>query len=723
MLKIGKSYIVKIDGISRLCADIAIDEYKQTLWFGVDSSKEDYLSVGRADPFVMVMLPAAMRGGHEIICEDIVSERLHYQLCDYLIPALSFAGDMYHKIHITAPLTAEPYPDRGGVGTSFSNNVDSLYTISRHRPGSECPLTHITVFNAGVFKGAGYREKFSRRCHAVARFANKYGLETVFVDTNLYESLAENFVEIASFRSIACVLALQGLFSVYLLPAVDADKFAVDVHACAAFDLLTTGCAATETLTIYPDGSETKYTEKLAVLEEWEPSRRLLRPDTLKKPVKCHDCSFAARLKIPNKEITKPSEISDKKFTKPRKIHIGTPRTEKSGDAVRLCANIDLFGKKEVMWFSVDAKYGEYLVDDRADAFVVGLLTPAMRVGANIVCDAPVTRRLLYQLRQYLIPMLAANLEGFHSITLHAEPTDVKLPCENAVATGWTGGVDSMFTLMQTIETEAPSRKLTHLMITSNGAMEGEDTSALLKKLVQKAENGIAAELGLDVVGIDANIQELVEESFISVVAYRHASAVLALQKLFGTYYKSSGYAFSQFSFDVTTCAYYELVPLSYFETDSTSFYSSGGSYSRVQKLQKLLDYPLAHQYLHPCILALPERNCNRCGKCVRTMAALYGLGTLNHFSAVFDVDLFERDMDWYFSEMLPFRHRTDYRDALALLKSHGIEPSPRVRWNSFMSCCQNQAARIIRLANKDWYALKLAQLKQKIEKHAIRRE
>ena len=48
--------------------------------------------------------------------------------------------------------------------------------------------------------------------------------------------------------------------------------------------------------------------------------------------------------------------------------------------------------------------------------------------------------------------------------------------------------------------------------------------------------------------------------------------------------------------------------------------------------------------------------------------------------SAVFDVDFFERDMDWYFSQMLYVGHNTDCIEALALLKGRGFEPSPIVR-------------------------------------------
>ena len=334
-------------------------------------------------------------------------------------------------------------------------------------------------------------------------------------------------------------------------------------------------------------------------------------------------------------------------------IRIGRPYIEEIPGGVRLCAPVLLRGEEQTVWFSVAPEYGKYLTDDRADAFVAGIFTTAMREAAGIVCEAPVTRRLLYQLNHYLVPMMAANLgDVFHSIKIQAAPADGKLPCAGAVGPGWSGGVDCMFTLKQSLRAEEPSRRLTHLLITSNGALEEEDNSAFLQKLVEKAQTGVAAETGLKVLGVDTNLQEIQSELFLSVAAFRHSAVTLALQKLFGAFFWSSAYEFARFSFDPNNSFYYELVIYSSFETDATALYSAGGAYSRVQKLQALSDYPLARKYLHPCIHPI-GKNCGRCGKCVRTEAALYGLGTLDRFSEVFDVEAFERDRDWYFAQLL----------------------------------------------------------------------
>ena len=361
-------------------------------------------------------------------------------------------------------------------------------------------------------------------------------------------------------------------------------------------------------------------------------------------------------------------------------IRIGRPYIDEAPDGVRLCAPVLLHGREQTVWFSVAPEYGEYLTDDRADAFVAGIFTTAMRYDADIVCEAPVTRRLLYQLNHYLIPMMAANMgDVFHPIKIQADPTDVKLPCAGAAGTGWSGGVDSMFTLMKSLHAEEPSRRLTYLLITSNGALEGEDNSALLRKLVEKARAGIAAETGLKVLGVDTNLQDIQSELFLSVAAFRHSAVTLALQKLFGVFFWSSTYEFARFAFDPNNSGYYELVIYSSFETDATALYSAGGAYSRAQKLQALSDYPLARKYLHPCIHPL-GKNCGRCGKCVRTEAALYALGTLDRFSEVFDTDAFERDRDWYFAQLLANENSQHYGEALVLLRQRGIEPSPEAR-------------------------------------------
>lgn len=87
MIRIGKSKVDMQDGTLRLSAEISINNRWVSLWFAVDSSHERCMSIGRADAFVMALFPVAIQGNHHIVCEDPLSERLCYQLGEYLAPA------------------------------------------------------------------------------------------------------------------------------------------------------------------------------------------------------------------------------------------------------------------------------------------------------------------------------------------------------------------------------------------------------------------------------------------------------------------------------------------------------------------------------------------------------------------------------------------------------------------------------------------------------------
>ena len=281
MLHIGKNYLSRADGMTRLCADVTIGRHGTTIWFAVDSAQEEYLALGRADPFVMALLPAAMRGGHEMVCEDPMSERLHYQLCRHVIPALAFAGELYRVVPVTAPLTAAPYPNQGAVGTGFSGGVDSMYTIMCHGPDSGLPLTHLMMFDIGGLlpeHGSAKHIEFYRQAK---RFAAEQGLETIFLRTNLEETLsnAETRLEVCTFRNLARVLAAQGLFSAYLLSTEhDAGHFRFNMRDPEYCDPFLIPSGSTEGLTFYPSGMQLKRYDKLELLLEWEPALRWLHP-------------------------------------------------------------------------------------------------------------------------------------------------------------------------------------------------------------------------------------------------------------------------------------------------------------------------------------------------------------------------------------------------------------------------------------------------------------
>lgn len=353
-------------------------------------------------------------------------------------------------------------------------------------------------------------------------------------------------------------------------------------------------------------------------------------------------------------------------------LTIGNTYIRQESGRTLLCAPVTIDGQTREAFFSVLPEYAQYLTAERADAFVVGFLTTAMRTGCNIVCRTPVTKRLYHQITTHMIPLLTGSMERYHPISIDAPLAEDALPCDNAVGTGWTGGVDCSYTLMNHLHLDNPGYQLTHLVIANNGALESKDNRSLLAYMADRARNGIAAELDLKVVDIDSNLHLLQQEHYMSVAAFRLPAVILAVQKLFGVFLHSAGFEFEKFKLDETNSAYYELLLLHCFETDCTSFYSANGATPRIRKLEDLSDFPLAHRYLHPCIYA-KGNNCGTCGKCVRTQAALYALGTLDRFRSVFPVDNFLENKTQYLAQIVMNKDRQHYREVLDQMRISGI--------------------------------------------------
>ena len=118
--------------------------------------------------------------------------------------------------------------------------------------------------------------------------------------------------------------------------------------------------------------------------------------------------------------------------------------TEKT--KVRQYCEIEIESDVKKIWFEVDSKYKEYLVTDRADAYVIGLLNYAMRNNHDIKCDIPVTDELLYNLNEVLILMLAKYSSNLNKIKINAKPIK-PLKSGEHVGTGCSCGIDSFYSI------------------------------------------------------------------------------------------------------------------------------------------------------------------------------------------------------------------------------------------------------------------------------------
>ena len=314
-----------------------------------------------------------------------------------------------------------------------------------------------------------------------------------------------------------------------------------------------------------------------------------------------------------------------------------------------LTTEIDIGDRKRVVNLSVEKDYGKFFSPERSDYALVGMLAYALRKGQDIICEAPVTEELLYNINEILIPTFVRSDPRNYSVKIQAEtapPLD-KLPygksIRGGVGTGISCGVDSFYAALKHIDSGYPSRDLTHLCIFNNGSINncyGKENIPFIKQKVFERAEKVAAELNLPLFKLESNFQDVIPQSHLRTHTYMDSMVIYALQKLWRVYYYSSTYSFSNFSLEqnfYNDPAHFEPLLFDCFSTSKLKIFSSGSEGDRNDKIDFIADNPVAQKYLHVCLKK--DTNCGRCSKCLRTLLALDAANKLDSFRESFDVD------------------------------------------------------------------------------------
>lgn len=303
------------------------------------------------------------------------------------------------------------------------------------------------------------------------------------------------------------------------------------------------------------------------------------------------------------------------------------------------------------MWFAVPLEYKQYLCSERADAFVVAMLWYAMVTESDIECEAPVSEKMAFKIRFYLIPALMKEEFGYsRHINLICNTTSSAYPTAGAVGTGMSCGVDSIYSLDIYSKQDVPEKyRLTHLTYFNMGAIFHPDrashkvyamkefyetTDRMSEEKLSNAQE-VAAISNLPLLYVKSNLDsDYYRGAYGDTGVYRNCACVLAVAGLFGVYYCSSGgWNVFELRLDKASELYESL--LSYvFSTESMEFILSDYA-TRLEKMVTLKSDSVSKKYLDVCFRF---NNCGECSKCLRTLVTLDIMGVLEDYSEVFDV-------------------------------------------------------------------------------------
>ena len=321
------------------------------------------------------------------------------------------------------------------------------------------------------------------------------------------------------------------------------------------------------------------------------------------------------------------------------------PEVEYLNDGnVKLKAAFEVNKVRKELWYSTTPEFGQYFSPDRGDAFILPLLFYAMKQNLSMKMEVPISERLYYTITNYLSKAMLHIFQDWNEITLDCPISSEPIQNAGGVGTGLSCGIDSFSTIVDHMSERQPKGyRLTHCTFFNVGGHNPlSPSSDKIKKLFRDRADRVrlcAEELGLPLVVVDSNMEEILGKPFAATFTFANLSVVLALQKLFKTYYFSSSDHIGDFQLSKEFSSGYDIFSLPMASTETLAFFSTGSLYSRVEKTSMVASFPISYRHLNVCLFE--DTNCSKCAKCLRTMLTLDVLGKLDLYRNVFNLDLY----------------------------------------------------------------------------------
>jgi hypothetical protein len=279
------------------------------------------------------------------------------------------------------------------------------------------------------------------------------------------------------------------------------------------------------------------------------------------------------------------------------------------------------------LWIRYPREYRECL-SVSADPWIALLLWPAMRLGHRLVVDAEGSSKLMEAVAT-LMSIMHCWDERYRPIEVQTQGSLTSGDAGTAVATFFSGGVDSFYTVLKHSSSVVPAgERLTHL-ISVHGLDVRLDDRTLWTRVRGRLSDA-ATHLGCSWVECATNLRTIVSDEMVP--WQMHYGAVLAgvAMGLPGLWRKVLIPADQTYA-DMFPSGSHPLVdPL--WSTESLRVVNDGAEATRIQKIQwQIAKSDAALRHLRVCWENRNgDYNCCECEKCIRTMISLKIAGVLD---------------------------------------------------------------------------------------------
>ncbi len=366
-------------------------------------------------------------------------------------------------------------------------------------------------------------------------------------------------------------------------------------------------------------------------------------------------------------------------------VHRGPVQNNDENGRMRI--NIDLkrsFDEDLTLWYSIPRDQYPYVSFDLMDPFVIGALPKAMEDQATMRVHGPVSASLLDNLEEFQIIFSTWFPDKYHHpIEIVAESETEGKKQNEKVILSFSGGVDGAFSALNHVVRKGPiKRKL--LNIDATLYIEGFDVNINYDRecgnIVSRNRKLFSAYPQLTFLNVRTNLKYL---HSIKRFWMTHACVVASVASLFRNKWGGCLVGSSHSYLHLRPWGSH---PLTDRLLSSRSFEMHHDTvFKRMDKLKALFSWPDALENLKVCwegqyrYDTLPDANCCKCDKCIRTMLSFLALGhgIPGSFPEELTVEKVEslnnKPFDWsrlmFLDEILETARETG-RDAMAVFKA-----------------------------------------------------
>ncbi len=358
-------------------------------------------------------------------------------------------------------------------------------------------------------------------------------------------------------------------------------------------------------------------------------------------------------------------------------VRISTPRYGRTENGEELAASVAIDGREWQLWY----RTRDGPIADGADPFLTLALLPAMRIGARVRVETPVSPRLLLGIER-IKAIFRQRDPSLSDAPVEADSwTDEGYaPGDRGVASMFSGGVDSFFTLYENLD-EIDDIVFVH----------GFDIAldrAWLRRRSSRLFSQVATGLDKRLVQVETNLRAFTNH-YADWNLHMHGPAIASVAHVLAPRCRKvlvPGEIASRPGLVVPPMASsWETDPL--WSTEGVDIVHHGHQQTRLAKVGAIGGHELVHRALRVCWEnKRGAYNCAECSKCLRVMAMLRACGQLDHvvtFGQPLNLELLarvrlsshrgllrRRDIDHDHAD-----HRHGLWQTLALLERTGSDP------------------------------------------------